>query len=264
MRAAREMMSRTSIAISLLILFAAATSFAAPGDPDPGNPDPGADKYARTSSSVSTRSPSWVIPRFWVGLSGNYTPFRMVKGTEVTDSTTGNDTISSPANGQVGGGINFNVRLFGNYWINIGGVYRFAGYDTNAYINDVNGTTYIERTRARYLDFPVLFRYAGPHLRWNRHSFWEAGGTLRYATSIKMNEAASNVNGYFCCAPASTTTVKRQIEGVTVGTGLVGKDDFGIKVAPEVRYTRWMGNTFSSSTVATPRDQLEVAISFGF
>jgi hypothetical protein len=39
-------------------------------------------------------------------------------------------------------------------------------------------------------------------------------------------------------------------------------DEFNIKVTPEVRYTRWNGETFNSSSTHSPRNQLEVGIAF--
>lgn len=231
------------------------------------NPDSSSDKASQkqtssSSSSSSSESESRTIRRIWFGFSGNYTPFRLVATSNSTNSTTGETVSSKAANGEAGGGVNLNVRVFGSFWLSAGGVYRWAGYDTN---DSVNNNVYIERTRARILDFPLLVRYADSKFRWSKYSFYELGGAARYATSIKMTRAAVDSTGtYFCCAPASTTNVKRMIEGVVVGTGLVGKDDFGIKVAPEVRYVRWMGDTFRSPTLLTQRDQLEVVITFGF
>ncbi|HZS57355.1 MAG TPA: hypothetical protein VFA65_23350 [Bryobacteraceae bacterium] len=250
-----------AIAALIAALFALATPLRAQ---DTGSSTSSSSKSypaGLTSSSVH-ESTSSEIPRIWGGITGSYLPFKLVSTSSTTNSTTGETVASTTANGQAGAGLTFNVRLFGPYWLNIGGVYRFGGYDTFDGIN--NNTIYLERTRARYLDFPVLIRYAGPHFRWSKYSFYEVGGALRYATHINLTQAASNGTNYYCCAPPSTTSIKRTIEGVVVGTGITGKDDFGIVVSPEVRYTRWMGDTFRSPTVSTMRDQLEVTISFGF
>lgn len=215
-----------------------------------------------TSSSVR-ESRSAEIPRVWAAISGSYLPFQTIKTSSSTNSTTGEQITSTSANGQAGAGVTLNARLFRGYWISLGAIYRFAGYDTNDAVN--SNATYVERTRARLIDFPAMIRYTGPHFRWSKYSFYEIGGALRYATHIQLAQAATDENGnYFCCAPASTTGIKRMTEGAVIGTGISGRDDFGIIVSPEVRYTRWMGNTFSSPTVATMRNQLEVTVSFGF
>jgi hypothetical protein len=214
-----------------------------------------------TSSSVH-ESTSSEIPRIWGGIVGSYLPFKVVSASSTTNSTTGEAISSTADNGQAGAGVTLNFRVFRSYWLNLGGIYRFGGYDTTDALNA--NTIYLERTRARFLDFPALIRYTGPHFHWSKYSFYEAGAAVRYATHINLTQSANNGIEYYCCAPPSTTGIKRTIEGVVVGTGVSGKDDFGIVVSPEVRYTRWMSDTFRSPTIATMRNQLEVTISFGF
>ncbi len=214
-----------------------------------------------TSSSVREHTSS-EIPRFWFGLTGSYVPFKLVQANTTTNATTGEIISSTAANGQAGGGAVVNMRVLGGWWVSIGSIYRFGGYDTTDQVNA--NTIYLERTRANYLDFPALVKYAGPHFRWSKYSFYEAGATVRYLYSYKLQQAANNGFDYYCCAPPSTTGIRKTTEGVVVGTGVTGRDDFGIVVSPEVRYTRWMSNTFTSPTIGTMRNQLEVTISFGF
>ena len=223
-----------------------------------------APQTSSSSSSAASETEKPRIRRIWVGATGSCTPLKLVTTSSITNSTTGETISSSAANGQVGGGINLNFRVYGNWWLNASGIYRFTGYDTNDSLNDTNSTYYLERTRARYFDFPLLLRYAGPRFRWSKYSFYEGGGAIREAASISTATAAENYLGYFCCASPSTTNIRRRIEGVVVGTGVVGRDEFGIKVAPEVRYVRWMDDTFRSPTVGSQRDQLEIAITFGY
>lgn len=214
-----------------------------------------------TSSSVY-ESKSAELPRFWGALTGSYLPFKLVKATSQTNSTTLEQITSTAANGQAGGGVMLNYRLFRGYWLSVGAIYRFGGYDTTDAVNA--NTLYLERTRTHYLDFPALIRYSGPHFRWAKYSFYELGATIRTAMDTHLYQIANNGSEYYCCAPPSTTVIHHNIEGVTVGTGVAGRDDFGIIVAPEVRYTYWMGNTFSSPTVSTMKNQLEMTVSFGW
>ncbi len=215
------------------------------------------------SSSSNPENDTTVRSRFWVGVYGSGTPFGIVSTHNYSNSD-GNTFTSTKANGIAGAGVNINFRVRGNYWLNLGVLYRYSGYDTTENVNDVNGTTYTERTRSHFFDVPVFARYAGPKWHWSKYSFYELGGVLRYATSPSSTFTAANYGGTFCCAPPVTVNFNHIIGGVAVGTGLVAKDDFGIKVAPEVRYVRWLGDTFSSTTVGTERNQLEVGISFGF
>jgi hypothetical protein len=248
---------RPQIWVPAILCLAIAPLFAQ----DPGASSSSSPYKGLTSSSVY-ESRSVEIPRFWGALTGSYVPFQLVKATSQTNSTTQEQITSKAQNGQAGGGVMLNYRLFRGYWLSIGGIYRFGGYDTTDAVNA--NTLYLERTRARYLDFPALIRYAGPHFRWSRYSFYEAGATLRRPMDIKLYQIANNGSEYFCCAPPSTTAIHHTTEGITVGTGIAGKDDFGIIVSPEVRYTYWMGNTFSSPTVSTMKNQLEVTVSFGW
>lgn len=253
----RQTISPIRIAAVAPLLLVCATALLAQ---DP-NSSTGGSYNGLTSSSVK-ESTSSEIPRIWGGLVGSYVPFKLISASSNTNSTTGEILSSTADNGQAGGGVTLNFRMFGSYWLNLGGIYRFGGYDTTDAVN--SSEIYLERTRARFFDFPVLVRYAGPHFRWSKYSFYEAGGALRYATHINLTQSANNGIEYYCCAPPSTTGIRRTIEGVVVGTGVSGKDDFGIVVSPEVRYTYWTNDTFKSPTVATMRNQLEVTISFGF
>ena len=49
-----------------------------------------------------------------------------------------------------------------------------------------------------------------------------------------------------------------------VGSGLRFVDDFGIKVEPELRYTRWFGRTFNSESTRSSENQIEVNLAFTF
>ncbi len=252
-----QFLSSSRLGAALALSFAlGATAFAQDTDSSKSKP-------VGMSSSSNEEKDSTVHSRFWVGIYGSGTPFGTVSTHNSTDSN--GDTFSAAKSGGIaGGGLDFNLRVRGNYWLNIGVLYRYSGYDSTENLNDTSSTIYTERTRAHLFDIPVLARYAGPRWRWSKYSFYELGGVLRYAASPTTTLAAANVNGDFCCAPPSTVAFRRTIEGVSVGTGLVAKDDFGIKVAPEVRYVRWLGDTWRSSTLGTAKDQLEVGISFGF
>lgn len=220
-------------------------------------------KSTSSISSSNEEKDSTVHQRFWAGIYGSGTPLRMTSTHDYTDAN-GDAFTSTKAGGIVGGGVNLNLRITKNYWLNLGAVYHFAGFDTIDTVNDSNNTVYTTRYRSHMFDFPLLVRYAGPKFRWSKYSFYELGGVGRYATSPQISGTASDDNGSYCCAPPPGVNFKRFIPGVSVGTGLVAKDDFGIKVAPEVRYIRWFGDTFHSTTVGTMRDQLEIGISFGF
>jgi hypothetical protein len=63
---------------------------------------------------------------------------------------------------------------------------------------------------------------------------------------------------------ASPTPHKNSILGVTAGAGGQLIDPVGVRVIPEVRYTRWFGATFDSLGLRSRRDQVEIVISIYF
>jgi len=264
---------------SLLLLVAvsatAALCFAAdePGEPNGGTPK---EKSPKQLVSSSVKASEKAVPRVWIGLTGSYTPLRLinVNSTGITDNT-GNSYTATGAQGQVGGGAIINARLIGGFGISIGAIYRFTGYnakeDTNI-ANSATGDTFenIERTRVRLLDFPVMMRYSGHKLNPSKHTFYELGGVMRQGFSIKTTTYAKEAL-FGATGPGQTfgTPYKPRVFGAVAGAGLIARDDFGIVVSPEVRYTRWMENTFSSppglgGLLGSQKNQLEVTVSFGF
>lgn len=236
---------------------------------DPGSPAGGSPQDQKSTTGVSSSSSTDTfarpIPRIWVGISGNYTPLKLVNGHSSINDTTGETITSTPANGLAGVGLNLNVRITPAFWASIGGVYRFTGYDFTDSLNDSLGTVYTQRTRAHLIDMPLMVRYNGERFNFSKYTFYELGGAVRYAFPERVSQIAVNSNGLIPSgAPPAGIRFTKMIEGVVAGAGLTAKDEFGIVVAPEVRYTRWLGSTFDGNTVTTQHNQLEIAITFGY
>jgi len=245
-----------------------ASCFAADDTGDPnGAPKDKTEKSPKQLVSSSVKASETPIPRIWIGLTGSYTPLGLVQGNSTGNITNANGDVftSSPANGKVGGGAQINARFYKNFWLCVGAIYRFTGYDAQDEVNDVNGTTNIERARVRLIDFPVLIRYNGRKWNPSKHTFYEAGAALREGIGLKVStNSIDQVNGELGPGPNTGTTYNHAVKGVVAGGGLIAKDDFGIIVSPEVRYTRWFGDTFSSPVTNSQRNQLEITVSFGF
>ena len=45
--------------------------------------------------------------------------------------------------------------------------------------NDANSDAYVERSRVRLLDIPVLVRYSGRKFNISKYTFYELGGVMR-------------------------------------------------------------------------------------
>jgi hypothetical protein len=52
--------------------------------------------------------------------------------------------------------------------------------------------------------------------------------------------------------------------GVTAGFGAQLIDPLGVRVIPEVRYTRWLGLNFDVPAAHSRRDQIEFVFSLAF
>jgi hypothetical protein len=233
------------------------------GDPNGGTPKERSPKQLVSSSVKASEKP---IPRVWFGLTGSFTPLKLLHANASGLTNGAGDQISArTAQGQAGGGAILNVRLFRGYWISLGTIYRFTGYDARDTLNDTNGTVDVERTRARFLDFPLMVRYTGRKWNPSKYTFYELGGVLRDGVSVKTTtNLVDGVTGELGPGFTFGTSYKRTVPGVVAGAGIIAKDDFGIIVSPEVRYTRWLSENFNSNLVGTQRNQLEITVSFGF
>jgi hypothetical protein len=178
---------------------------------------------------------------------------------------------------RVGYGVSAQLALTERFALHAGALMRrvgykmrsdwFAGVDNPATIVDERRHTLRqEDTRARFYDVPVLIRYYGtdrhdPGARW----FVQFGGTMRRVSRIKTSiDRTTNPDDPQCCETTPATPSKQSLPGVAAGFGGQFIDHVGIRVTPEVRYTRWLGTSFSSFTTGTRRDQVEILLSIGF
>lgn len=143
----------------------------------------------------------------------------------------------------------------------------FEGTDNQATEEDER--THISRreeTRFRYYDFPVTLRYYGkdrhdPGPRW----FVEVGGALRRVARVRTSISQQvDDKDLECCITTPTTPARRTIRGLVAGFGVQVIDPVGVRVVPQVRFTRWAADTFEQPSTRTQRNQLEAMISLTF
>jgi hypothetical protein len=60
------------------------------------------------------------------------------------------------------------------------------------------------------------------------------------------------------------TPANSQVRGAVAGFGAQFIDPLGIRVVPEVRYTRWFAEPFNQFTTRTKRHQIEIIFSLTF
>ena len=128
-----------------------------------------------------------------------------------------------------------------------------------------NNSGITENTKSAFFDAPLLVRFRG--LREEgvlSHMYFNAGGVMRDAADIKSNIVTNNANGTTTISNTAVKPSAKTLGGVVVGSGLRFVDDFGIKVEPELRYTRWFGRTFDEESARTSPNQIEVDVAFTF
>jgi hypothetical protein len=123
--------------------------------------------------------------------------------------------------------------------------------------------TVTESTKARLWDVPVILHHtvskrAGVLSR----LYVSAGITDRIVTTIRTTNDISYSDGTTASNHDKAHAAKSNLLGGVVGIGFRFMDDFNIRVTPEIRYTRWMGNTFGTDSTLSPRNQLEVGLAF--
>jgi hypothetical protein len=119
-----------------------------------------------------------------------------------------------------------------------------------------------ENTKARLFDLPVLLHRNVSSTGFLSRFYLAGGATARDVSSVRTTNNITNADATKANNTTQAPVSKRILIGATVGMGFRFVDEFNIKVTPEVRYTRWNGETFNLTSTQSPRNQLEVGIAF--
>lgn len=119
-----------------------------------------------------------------------------------------------------------------------------------------------EETQARLFDVPVLLHRNVRSRGFLSHLYLAGGATVRFATEVRTTTNITNADATTENNHLAAVTANRTILGATVGAGFRFMDEFKIKVTPEVRFTRWQDMTFALDSTRSPRNQVELSISF--
>ncbi|MGH9674797.1 MAG: hypothetical protein ACRD44_16590 [Bryobacteraceae bacterium] len=135
----------------------------------------------------------------------------------------------------------------------------------NTVIDDRPGTNLTDKTRAHYWDVPVMVRYynLGRYEEGNRW-FFELGATRRHVRGIRSTLGTQPPGGELTTVGGAVTPRKRDLLGGTAGFGVQLIDPVGVRVIPEVRYTKWMGRTFDNRATRSNTHQIEFILSLSF
>ena len=253
-----------------------------PPQSNPPSQSPAPPSASSSSTSSSDKSTANFIRRFSVGATLTVLGLTSISGGSQTVATTSavSDVFStSDASSRIGYGLTFQAGVTDHFAIAAGVYLRKIGYQftdtTNTTVNIVEGGTVVptitttsthEDTRGHMIDVPVMVRYFGksrhtPGPRW----FLEGGAAWRDATHFRSSFDSTDASSVTtCCTFPSTVVTHRNSVGYVVGAGLQLIDPFGIRVVPEVRYTRWMDQIFSNLSTHTQQNQVEAIITLSF
>jgi hypothetical protein len=254
------------------------------GQPDaPQTPPPASTPSSGSSSSSSSSAPAPASERrFTGGLTLSVLGLSLVPGKTTTVNNTSEISTqyqTSGASSRIGYGLTVQARITEHFYVDLSGLLRRIGYQMTTTVATtttgiLNGSTYPittttethEDTHARLIDIPLVLRYYGTGKR-PRSPRWflEAGGSWRLANDIRTSTDTTDASGVnTCCTFTPTVPDHRSGIGMVAGAGIQLMDEFGIKVTPEVRYTRWIDQVFDNLSTHTQRNQVEADISLTF
>ena len=150
-------------------------------------------------------------------------------------------------------------------------LYQFFSYTAQTVTNVTlaDGTSQIstlnESTHARYWTVPVLARYGTLPARVASAQVFIGGGVaFRKISNIRTTTVVVAPDGNSSADYTPRTAQKLSTFGAVATAGFRVKDEFGIRITPEVRYTRWFSDLFSSWPGKQRRNELEVLIGLTF
>jgi hypothetical protein len=212
------------------------------------------------------------------GISLSFNVLTLMKGGTTTIDETALLVGSATTAGteRFGPGITLQFGILERFALNLGLLRRRVSYvhnmdrlvgldNTSTAADERQLTSTNESTEAYFWDLPALIRFYGKdHSERGHRWFAEVGATMRQVRSIRTTVNIINPDASTATNTTPANIAKKNLLGATAGFGAQLIDPLGIRVVPEVRYTRWMGSNFSNLSVGGRRDQIEGVISFTF
>ena len=274
---------KTLVALSAAVVLTVGCAEGQPAQPDaPQNPPAAVAQNPGTSSSSSSSPAAKSERRFSGGATLSVLGLTLIKGETSTVNNTAEISTQYQTQGaseRIGYGLTLQGRITQHFYVDVSGLLRRMGYQLTTTVsttttNVLNGVTFPststtsthEDTRSRLIDVPLLVRYYGTGKRPNSARwFLEAGGSWRLANDIRTSLDSTDASGIVtCCTYTPTVPQHRSSIGMVAGAGIQFTDEFGIKVTPEVRYTRWVNPIFDNLTTKTQANQVEAGFSLTF
>lgn len=183
------------------------------------------------------------------------------------------NSVTHGAYQYVSGGLTMQFAILNRVSLNANVLYRRAAYNNTtdfgggvAADGTVTQSTVIhEYTRAVFWEVPVLARvYNKKRHQPGRRWFYEGGGTVRSLFNIRSDRDITDPQGKVTYNYTPATSAKRTIYGVVGGAGFQIIDPVGVRIIPEVRYTRWLDVNFNAYPTRSNRNQVEFVFSLTF
>lgn len=200
--------------------------------------------------------------------------FNDLMNTETLSSSTSEPVFqltnaTTSTSNQLGAGGAFEFALLERLSVALELLYRKAGYKSNLETSrgetDPVVTRRFERTRTDYWDFPVVVRfYDASRSERPSRTFLEAGLAVRRVTHIRTFSEVLLPDKTSLISEAPAAPRNSTLPGIVLGGGFQLAGSSPVKVIPQIRYTRWLGNTFNSPPTLSRRNQFELLLGIAF
>jgi hypothetical protein len=218
--------------------------------------------------------------RFNFGARADFIALKQFDTQTQTGSTTqpiadytysGSSTSSHYAGGPV-----FEMRLRKHIWLGAELSFHHASYaqvtdirtglaDPNLGTDNRPLTILTDNTTANYWDIPILVRFRGLRESGRLKRFYPlVGGTYRHVGRVRTGNDTVNADGSTDYNEIPDVPVHRNLFGFTAGIGFRLVDELGIKVVPEIRFTRWFSDTFNGLSYTSSPNQAQAGIGITF
>lgn len=262
-------------AILVAGLYGQAAQTPEPAKAEPAKPSAAQSPNVPRSESTDLKKKSYVKP-FSVGVTLAVLGQVPIQEGGFSDgsATQTRDSITGPGGYRIGFGANAQVRLPRKFAV-VGSIIQhksshsstldqYDGIDNpNTPLDDRKHTTIDETSIVKYWDYTfMLRRYTKDHKAAGHRAFFEGGMNFRNVRNIRTERETTIVDTVADTKPiVPSRTMGR---GLTGGIGAQFVDDFGVKLVPEFRYTRWIQPTFDTLSTFSRKNQFEAIVSITF
>ncbi|MBI2684962.1 MAG: hypothetical protein HYX27_01500 [Acidobacteria bacterium] len=141
---------------------------------------------------------------------------------------------------------------------------QYDGVDNpNTPLDDRKHTTIEESSIVKYWDYTfVLRRYTKDHTAPGHRAFFEGGLNMRNVKSVRSTRETTITETVADSVPV--VPANKVARGLVGGVGAQFVDDFGVKLVPEFRYTRWLQPSFDALSTMSRKNQFEAIVSITF